>query len=183
MDESDRRLLMRAAELHRPLRRAAALARANGWGYLIFGLLTLLLALPGLDLAGLFLGAALVAAGTLEARGARCLARGEASAARRLSRSELGLMAVILTYAALRLLLRPDAEEIQAQLDQTSALGLDLDDWIASADTLVSLVLAVVALVYQGSLGRYFHRLGPHIAAYHEAAPEWARRLVEELSR
>ena len=76
------------AEADRPTPRGVRLARANGLGYLVFGVLTILASLSaaGLDTA---LGVWLTSAGLVERRAAGALERAEAGASTTLSRNEL----------------------------------------------------------------------------------------------
>lgn len=168
--------------LHAPLARAARLGRANGLGYAIFGLLTILFSLFGPDLVGLALGAVLLATGVVEQRASARLRRADPAAPVLLARNELVLMGAIVTYAVLRLtVLRDDSAALERQLGDTRGLGIDVGALMESLNTMVFATVAAVSLLYQGGMARYFLRRRAMLAEYVDSCPEWARAVVEEL--
>lgn len=182
MTAADQQALRAAAELHRPLARAAAVARSNALGYAAFGVLSLLVALLGLDVVGLAISALVTAVGILQLRAAPRLKHGDPAALRLLARNELVLMAGILVYCLLQLtLLRASGAELQEQIGDTSDLGLDLaelSDWL---NTTIYSVFLGTTLLYQGGLALYFLRRKPLLERYLAEAPAWARATVEAL--
>lgn len=182
MSPEERAELQAAAELHRPLAKAASLARTNGTSIAIFGGLTLLFSLPGLDLLGLAIGAVVTVTGVTERRLAPRLEAADESAPRLLCRNELTLLAGIVVYALLKLTwLRESGEELAAQVGDAGGLGIDIESLVDSVNTLVYATVIGVAVLYQGGMARYFLRRGTMIATYRARSPEWARKLVEEL--
>jgi hypothetical protein len=182
LSPEERELLQAAVALHAPLARAARLGRANGLGYAVFGLLTLLFSFFGPDPVGLALGAVLLTVGVLEQRGAARLLAADPAAPRLLARNELVLMCAIVAYAGLRLtLLRDDSAELERQLGDTSALGIDVGSLMESINTLVFATVAAVALLYQGGMARYFLRRRAMLDEYVATCPEWAREVVQGL--
>jgi len=171
-----------ALALHRPLARAANLARSNARGYVAFGILTLLLAVLGPDPLGLAVGAVVTGVGVAQLRATKRLRAGDPEAPRTLARNELVLMGGIGLYALLKLtLLRETGEDLQAQVGDTSALGISFTELTQSLNTLVYSTVLAVTLIYQGGLALYFLRRRPLLERYLAEAPEWARSTVESL--
>ncbi|TDJ78900.1 MAG: hypothetical protein E2O39_01295 [Planctomycetota bacterium] len=182
MSTEEHEQLHRAAELLRPIARAAALGRKNGLGLLIFGVLGVLLSLPGLDAADFAIGAILTTTGLVEVRASRRLARADPAAPGLLARNELLLMAGILVYCMLQLtVLRASGDELAELLGDTSALGIDVAALTDSVNAIIYSTFIAVTLLYQGGLVRYFLRRRPMIDAYLRECPEWARRVVVEV--
>ncbi len=101
MSAEDRAWLPRAAELHRPLARAAKLGMGNGMGYAVFGGLSLVFALPGWDMIGLILGAVLLGVGLYERTQSKRLLQADIAAPLRLAGGELLLLGAICSTAYL----------------------------------------------------------------------------------
>ena len=101
MSAEDRAWLPRAAELHRPLARAAKLGMGNGMGYAVFGGLSLVFALPGWDMIGLILGAVLLGVGLYERTQSKRLLQADIAALLRLAGGELLLLGAICSTAYL----------------------------------------------------------------------------------
>ena len=172
-----------AVALHRPLARAARLARSNARGYVLFGALTLVVAIAfGLDPLGLAIGAIVTGVGVAQLRATRRLQHADASAPRALARNELLLMGAIAGYAVLKLtLLRETGADLEAQLGDTGALGIDIGELAESMNSLVYSTVLAVTLLYQGGLALYFLRRRPALERYVAETPEWARTTVESL--
>ena len=143
-----------------PWPRAARLGRANGLGYLVCGLLTLVSAFPDAVL-DLLLGAALVAAGLIERRQATRLAEGETNAAATLARNELGLCGAIVGYALLRMTVLPSPSlSDPALVDALGTAGADVQEMADAMARVVYGAVAIAALMYQGGMALYFSRYG-----------------------
>ena len=184
MNAEEHAQLERAAELVRPLARAASLARSNGAGLLVFGVVGVLFSLSGRYPADLALGVLLAVSGFVELRTARRLARADPSAPRILAANELLLMAGILAYCTLRLADPPASGEDPA--GQLGALGIAGDDLAALTESLSRLIYlscAGITLLYQGGLALYFLRRRARIESYLTECPEWARRVVGAFQR
>ncbi len=182
MDPEEQEQVRRAAELHRPIARAASLGHRNGVGLLIFGVLSVLFSLPDLDPIGFAIGSILIATGLVELRTSQRLARADPSAPKILARNELVLMAGILVFCVLKLtVLRGSGEELAAQLGGTSALGIDVAALTSSLNTLIYATFIAVTLLYQGGMARYFLRRRAMIDSYLQECPQWARRVVVEF--
>jgi hypothetical protein len=181
MSAEEQEQLRRTAALLRPITRAAASSHKNAVGMLVFGGLSVVLSLPDFGLPGLAVGALLVATGMVQVRASKRLARADPSAPQALAKNELIRMAGLLAYCALKLtVLSGSGSEIAKQLEGTDTLGLDVAALTDSLNTLIYATCAVVTLVYQGGMARYFLRRRAMIAAYLQC-PEWARRIVGDL--
>lgn len=182
MTAADKEALHATAELHRPLARAAAMARSNALGYAVFGALTVLVALFGLDVLGLTIGAVVTGVGVAQLRAAPRLRHGDLATPRALARNELVLMGGILCYCLLKLtLLRESGADLEAQVGDISGLGLSLGELTDTLNTTMYSTFLVVTLLYQGGLALYFLRRRPIVERYLAATPDWARATVESL--
>lgn len=182
MSTAEHEQLQRAAELHRPIARAAALARRNGLGLLIFGVLSVLLSLSDIDLVGFGIGAILIATGLVELRTSRRLARADPAAPKILARSELVLMAGILVFCVLKLTVQGESGgELAARLGNRSSLGINVQALTRKVNTLVYGTIIAVTLIYQGGLARYYLRRRSMIESYLRDCPEWARRVIVDI--
>lgn len=183
MSAADRALLLRAAELQQPLARAARIGRGNGLGYVVFGVLSLLVAVVGFDLVGLIVGGVVLGVGLWERKQAARLLAADTDAPGRLARGELTLLAAIAIYAVAGLVLPPDVRELQRQLGNTRDLGIDLQRLTALVSTAWYGSVLLVSLLYQGGLARYFLGRRAAVARYLEEVPAWARTFVASMHR
>jgi len=183
----DRETLQRAAGLQAPLRRAADVARSNGTGYAVFGVLTLLTSLlfsplppPLADVPALVVGAVLLGVGLAARRLAQRLRQGEAAAARALARNEALLLLAIAAYCVLSMTVLDPVDALDAQI---AAAGLEnpYAGLGASISQIVYATMLCVTLAYQGGLALYFHRRAAAAQAYRDEVPDWARQAVESL--
>lgn len=176
---AEQRDLARAAELAAPLRRAAKLARANGLGYAVFGVLTILLSLP-LDVAGLLLGGCLLAVGLAQQRTAPGLVAADPATPGALARNELVLLAAITAYAVaqMTILRAGTSAELERLGDSAGVDVAGLVDAIAGA---VYGSVIVISLLYQGGMALYFRRRAPVVERYAREVPQWARETLAKL--
>ena len=144
-------------------KRVLRISRLNGWSVAIFGGLSMLVALLFGDLVGAFIGLCVTLAGWMEIRGGRQLRRRDVDGMKLLVRSQLFLLAVILSYCASRLgsfdsetvlaNLTPDMEAVLTQA------GLEKADVVVLVHTVflaLYITVAVVCLIYQGGLALYY---------------------------
>jgi len=179
---SNQAALRAAAELHRPLARAAAVARNNALGYVAFGALTLLLSAPRLDLPGIAIGAVLTGVGVAQLRTAPRLRRADPAAPGMLARNEAVLLVAIVIYCVLQLtVLRTSSAALGDQLADAGDVGVELDALLDSVNAAVYCIFLGVALVYQGGLALYFKRRRPALERYLAETPDWARATIEAL--
>ena len=184
MSTEDRAWLPRAAELHRPLARAAKLGMGNGMGYAVFGGLSLVFACLGLDIIGLILGAVLFGVGFYERAQSKRLLQADTAAPLRLAYGELVLLGAIALYGVLGLTVLPGASDVlQQQLGGTKGLGLDVQKIANSISTIWYTMAIAVSLLYQGAMARYFLKRRSDMTRYLEEVPAWARQVVESMAK
>jgi len=182
MSAADRELLLRAAEVRRPIARAARIAAGNGLGYAIFGGLSLAFAMTDWDLIGLALGAALLGVGLFARAQAARLLRGDAAAPLQLARGELVLLGALVLYAVYGLLVPSTGmAELQHQLGNSKQYGLDIVRLEKLVRTTWYGIVLATTLLYQGGMARYFLRRRTDVARYLDEVPDWARRFVESM--
>ncbi|MFT5734187.1 MAG: hypothetical protein ACJA2W_002303 [Planctomycetota bacterium] len=176
------RALQDGAVLRKKLARAAAIGRANGLGYEVFGALTFLFAMAGPDWIHLAQGALVVAVGHFQRKEAPRLERGLPEAARAMSRNELYLMFGLAIYCLARLLiLTPETTGRPLDPRLAQASGIDLEGLTKSIHTVLYSTLLIVAVLYQGGLALYFRRRVPLAEQYQREVPEWARETLGSL--
>jgi hypothetical protein len=181
--QQDQAMLQRAAQLRAPLMRAARSAGSNCMGYLVFGVLTVLVTvafsspMDASDFAALGVAVVLLFVGL---RGRQCAARlrnGDAEAARLLARNELLLLGAIGIYCALMLtVINPMTDEIDSMLGST---GTHMDTEGLRRTVYVSVF--AVTLLYQGGMALRFRRVVPAAELYLAEVPDWAREAVASL--
>jgi hypothetical protein len=162
----------------RKVRRAAGVATVDGWTIAIFGALTMLVGLT--DVPSLAIGAALVAIAVIELRGAARLRRLDPRAVRVLGWNQVTLGALLLGYAAWRLvaLRRGDGgvsavlgeaasdPQVREMLAPVAALTRQIMVWTYAA-------VAAIAVAGPGSLAWYYFSRGRHVREYLARTPEW----------
>ncbi len=147
------------------LRRVLRTAKLNGLGVAIVAGLGALVSLAFGDLIGAAVGALVAVGGGMELSGRKQILRGDADGMRRLVRSQLLVLGVIVVYAASRFA-SFDAESVMGNLtpdmrNDLAQAGVDL----AAILPMVRLMfyalygsLAVVTLIYQGGMAVYYRR-------------------------
>lgn len=150
------------------LRRVLRVAKADGLGLVIIAGLGTLLSLAMLDLIGAFVGAVIVYGGWTELAGRRQLLRGDADGVRRLVRSQLIVLNVILIYCARQIF----SFDLETTLGQASSyftimneLGFDLTPAMPLIRAYLPLgvytfygLVAALTLLYQGGMSLYYRR-------------------------
>jgi hypothetical protein len=184
MSKEDRAWLPRAAELHRPLARAAKRGMANGMGYAVFGLLSLVFACIAWDIIGLILGAVLLGVGLYERAQSKRLLQADTAAPLHLACGELVLLGAIVLYGVLGLTVLPVASEaLTQQLRGTEGLGLDVLKLANSINTIWNTTIIAISLLYQGGMARYFLNRRSDMTQYVDEVPAWAREVVESIAK
>jgi hypothetical protein len=184
MSAEDRAWLARAAELQRPLARAAKLGTGNGMGYAVFGGLSLLFALPGWDVIGLALGAVLLGVGLHERTQSKRLLQADTAAPLRLACGELVLLGAIALYGVLGLTVLPAASDVlKQQLGGAKGLGLEVLKIADSISTIWYTSAIAISLLYQGAMARYFLKRRSDMERYLGEVPAWAREVVESMAK
>ena len=183
MSPEDRVWLLRAAELYRPLARAANLGLGNGMGYAVFGGLSLAFALTGWDVIGLMLGAVLLGAGLYERAQCRRLLQADTAAPLRLACGELVLLGAIALYGVGGLTVLPGPSELlRQQLGGIQGLGIDVQKIANSVSTIWYATVIAISLLYQGGMALYFRSRRSDVRRYLEEVPVWAREVVESMA-
>ncbi len=178
--------LEQARRREKKIRRAAAVAMVSGCTLAVFSAGSLLVtavgaALGEIDSVGLIMGVALGLLAWIELRGRAGLLRFEPRACRVLGWNQLGLMALIIAYAAWMLAQalwgpNPYAEAIAHE----PALGRSLGE-IGNLRKMISLAvyggLIAGTLIFQGLTSAYYFTRRAHVEAYLSATPEWVVQL------
>ncbi len=182
LSDKDKDLLALAAELHRPLARAAKRAYDNGGWLALFGGLTALFGILGPDVVGLIVGGCVLGVGILERRNGERLRRADVEAPRLLARNELCLMVVIVIYALLQLtVFRTTGEELERAAGGALG-GLDIKGMASSLTNPVYATVIAVTLLYQGGMALYYRKRRADVERFVGEIPEWARDLIVNMA-
>lgn len=147
------------------LARTLRLANADGRLVLWLSGLFAIFAAAGHDGIGAAAGCAAAGAGAIELHGCGLLRQEESRGVDWLIRGQLLLLATILIYAAMRLT-HFDAESLRQRItpeidDRISQVGMTRDQFLDACRTLYQIfygLVGFVALVYQGTMARYYAR-------------------------
>jgi hypothetical protein len=159
----------------RKIRRAIAVARADGWGVAVFAAMTVLFGIT--SVSGIVLGTALGVTASVELWSARRLRSLEAKATRVLGFNQLALAGILITYAAWRIY-----HEMNGTGEYAAIAGSDpqLGQMLAPVEDLTRLItlaiyggLIAVAVFAQGGLALYYFTRGKYVRAYVAQTPEW----------
>ncbi len=169
-----------AAVAMRRLRRAASVARFDGWTIGIFAFLTFLCGMT--DAVNIVLAIAMGTVAAVELRGAAGLTRLEPRAARMLGFNQLALGTVLLVYGGWRLV-------VVARGGVAELLG----EWVAPVEELVGCAemhrlarnfayllyssLCLIAILGQGGMALYYFSRAKVVEAYLTATPEWVLEM------
>jgi hypothetical protein len=175
LTEAHLRQLAEAANRARAIRRAAAVARFDGWTVGAFAALTLLFSVG--SVSGMLVGAAMAAAAAVELRTAERLRRFDPRAARMLARNQLALAATLILYALFQ-----THAELTGAGSFAAVTGADpqLAQMLRPVEGLARLValatygaLIAVALLAQGGLALYYRRCSRRVIDYLAHTPPW----------
>ncbi len=144
------------------LSRVLRLAKFDGMGALVLGGLFALTAAAGRHVPFTVIGLLAAGAGAVELHGEALLRQGEPRGMKWLIASQPFMFLVILTYCGLRLWLIevPPVPEWLKAIVATSAAqaGLTLEGYMLMVNRLTALMVAVVALGFQGGMALYYWR-------------------------
>ncbi len=151
------------------LRRLLRVAKLDGMSILGIAGAFALISGAARDVTGAVIGLLVAAAGAIELHGATLLRAANPRGMRWLVGSQLYLLAVMLTYCAVRLA-RPDisalrplvTEELAEQVRQS---GMSVDQVLLELQRMVFFGVAFVTLLYQGGMTIYYLRRRPVVAA------------------
>ena len=170
-----------AADLYRPLAKAAKRAHSNGMGMAVIGGSSLAITAMLADPIGIVLSAVAATAGVIEVRQGRRLAAAEPDAPTWLCRNELVLGAALALYFILKLTIwkGETSAELERQLGAGQAGGIG-----ALADSLEVMFYAIclaATFLYQGGMARYFLKQRGPLERYRNEVAEWARDVVQSV--
>lgn len=156
--------------------RVYRLARRDGMSVLIIASIFSIIAAVMGDFSGAVIGLAVAGAGAMELQGCHLMREGEPRALRWLITSQLTLMAVIMVYCYLRLMNFDPALVEQTITPQMRATFQDAGYSTERVAELVKIIyyltyslVALVTLIYQGSMALYYYR---RREAIHQACTE-----------
>ena len=179
-------MLRIAAELHRPLARAAKRADFNGKLLAFCGGLSLAVTLLLVDPVGIALSVIVTAAGVFEVRQGRRLAAADDHAPLWLCRNELVLGAVLSLFWILNLTVWRDmGAELSRQLGGAGLedMGIDVEGWYESLSLLTYSTLLAATFLYQGGMARYFLKQREPLERYLDEVEPWAREVMQTIER
>ncbi len=169
-----------AREQGRRISRAATVASVSGWTMAVFGAISLLGGL--FSVPSLLLGLGLCVVAFVELRGAKRLRALDLAAPRSLALNQLGLLAVVIAYAAWGMV---TAMVGPGPYDEQLAAGGPIADSLAPLDNMtrvitVAFYAAVIggSVVAQGCAAAYYYSRRRYMIAYLKKTPEW---VVETL--
>ncbi len=144
------------------LQRVQRIARFDGMGGLILGAMFAVAAAAAGEIPFTAIGLLAAGAGAVELHGLALLERGEARGINWLVASQPFLLAVILSYCALRLWLidlPPIPESFQGAFKASAEQwGMSVEDYQRALNRITLLAVAVVAAGFQGSMMLYYLR-------------------------
>ncbi len=150
-------------------RRVLRLARFDGLSVLGVSGAFALISAASRDVPGALIGLLVAAAGAIELHGVTLLKVGRGRGMNWLITSQLYLMAILVGYAAVRLL-RPDITAMKAIVtselaDQIQQAGMTVDQFLLMFLRLVYAGVAAATVLYQGGMTIYYVRRRNAVAA------------------
>lgn len=133
------------------------MARGDGYGLLIMGVLSLIIASMSVSIGGIVVGALVAAAGWCELDGYRRFKEGRAGSRLRLMGSQLLVLGIAWAYAGWTLLHpEPLSPEIKEMLAASGDQAPEMQGLVDNLRFLVAAVICGVSLLYQGGLAWYY---------------------------
>lgn len=161
------------------IRRAVGVASFNGWTVGVFAALSLLIGL--FSLTSLLIGAGLAVVAWNEFAGARMLRRLDTRAPRRLALGQLGLCAVLITYALWSIY---SFQTGPSPYEAALAAGGQATAIVGSIEQLENTItfavyggLIVGSVIFQGGTAWYYFTRKKYIHAYATETPPWLIEL------
>jgi hypothetical protein len=165
----------------KPIRRAVSYATLSGWSMAVFSLLTMATSFG--SAAGWMLGIALAAVAYFELRGAKQLARLDASVPQRLAINQLILGLALVLYAGwgvFRAFTGPSAFGELNNADPQLKMMIGPVDQLEQAITgALYLALMLIGLLVPACTAIFYATRRHHLAAYLKQTPPW----IVELNR
>jgi len=151
------------------LRRLLRVARLDGASLLAVAGAFALVSASFKDVSGALIGLLVAAAGAVELHGVSLLRAADARGMRWLVSAQLYLMAVLMTYAAVRFA-RPDVAALRPFVtdelaEQIRLADMTVDQVLVQVQRLVYASVAAATLLYQGGMSLYYLRRRAAVAA------------------
>ncbi|MDT8368517.1 MAG: hypothetical protein RQ745_04880 [Longimicrobiales bacterium] len=179
LSPEDREELEEAGERARRFLKAGRVATFNVWTLGAFAGITLLFGLFSPEALVLGMGMGVVTWN--EHRGRTLLRDIDPEGPRALGRNQLGLMALIVTYALWSLWqARTHPDPGLARMDEL--MGGDTAGLVAELTTAVYLGVTALTILFQGLLARYYFARAPMVETYLRETPEWVVQLQRSAS-
>jgi hypothetical protein len=163
------------------VRRAAGVARFDGWMIATFAALTILTGFT--SASALLLGVGMFAVATIEFRGADRLRRLEPTAAKTLALNQLGLGAMLIAYSAWQLYLTHTTPSSFAAAagagsdPQLAHMMGSLDQLATTLTSAVYVLLICIAIFIQGGTALYYFSRQRHLDDHVNRTPKWVTDL------
>lgn len=141
------------------LQRVLRIARTNGLSVVIIAALGTLISLG--DWLGMAVGAAIIIGGSMELSGRKQLLRNDAAGIRQLVRSQWVVLAAIELYCLMKLGFDRDHGVSQEMRSALIEMGIDmaqLEPSLRQAFYATYGAVALISLIYQGGMARYYGR-------------------------
>lgn len=133
------------------------MARGDGYGLLVMGVLSLIIASMSVSIGGIVVGALVAAAGWCELDGYRRFKDGRAGSRLRLMGSQLVVLGIAWAYAGWTLLHpEPLSPEIKEMLAASGDQAPEMQGLVDNLRFLMAAVICGVSLLYQGGLAWYY---------------------------
>jgi len=195
MSDQDELWFIQAANMHRPLSRAAGLARSSGMLMIVSAVFSVLaggLGLAGGDTVGggvtMGIGLVLFILGMSERNGGTELAALNLDAPKRLALNQVALLLLIAGGCFMGI---QDAGAAGAVSIDTAGLPPDMANKMAAEmESLAPLliygvygVMMAISIVVQGGMALYYMSRRKVVAAFHDELPPWVTDVVSTLQR
>lgn len=171
--------LMEAQRSAAKVRRAAAVARFDGWTIGAFGALTLLFGLT--SATSVLLGLGMLVVAFVEFRGADRLRKLDPTAPKMVGINQLCLAGLLIAYSAWQLYLAyttPSSFATAAGSDaQLEHMMLPLDELARTLTSAVYVLLILIAIFIQGGTALYYFTRQRHLDAHLRRTPKWVADL------
>jgi hypothetical protein len=133
------------------------MAKGDGYGLLVMGVLSLIIAAMSVSIGGMAIGAGVAAAGWCELDGYRRFMEGRAGSRLRLMGSQLAVLGIAWAYAGWTIIHpEPLSPEISEMLAASGDQASSMQGMVDSLRFLVAAAICAVSLLYQGGLAWYY---------------------------
>jgi len=182
---------VQAADLYRPLSKAARLARSSGMVLLFAGVCTALLGVLGSDMVTGVIGLIVATLGGMERSAATDLAQAKPSALPRLALNQ-GIVLALIVVSSWMTVRSLDTETVRAMSLSNEAVsqlpaemqGLARSMQSASSRLTEGLFIVIVglSLIFQGGLAAYYLTRRRKLQRFYEELPPWVCEIVTTVA-